>query len=207
MCIVAFIDNITDLFDDYSKRLVRRGITLITPVEGMSKEDIVHWIVSNNVRCLMVDYKLKPNFDFVGTDLVAYINSILPDLPCMILTAYPQESLNEKLVIKNMIEDRSVLDSNDFDSFADKLKQAVEVFERRLSRHEEEYRNLLQKNASRQLTIEEEERRLELYKLLKAYNFVDELPTELLRSEVAKKVDSIIDKLNKLLNNNPAEGE
>lgn len=125
MYIIGFADKSYELFEDYAKRFSRRDITLLSPQEGMSKEDILNWILSNNIRCLMVDYKLRPNFKFVGTDLVAYINSVLPDLPCMILTAYPQESLNENLVIKNMIEDRSVLDASNFEDFTNKLKQVM----------------------------------------------------------------------------------
>ena len=207
MDIVGFVDNSNDLFDDYAKRLWRRDITLLVPSEGMSKENILDWLLSSRVQCLMVDYKLKPNYAFVGTELVAYINSVLPDLPCMILTAYPQESLNENLVIKNMIEDRSVLDSSNFEDFTDKLKQAVRVFDKRLCRHEEEYRNFLPSENKYELTANDEERKLELYRILKAYKIVDELPSELLRSNVGKRVDSVLDKLTKLLDENSAEGE
>lgn len=205
--IVGFVDNSNDLFDDYTKRFSRRDIILLSPQEGMSKEDILNWILSSNIRCLMVDYKLRPNFDFVGTDLVAYINSALPDLPCMILTAYPQESLNENLVIENMIEDRSVLDSRNFEDFTDKLKQAVHVFNKRLLRHEEEYRAILTENTKNTLVVHDEERKIELYKILKAYELIDELPAELLRSEVGKRVDTVIDKLTELLDDNYHEGE
>ena len=207
MYIAGFVDNSDDLFDDYAKRLSRRDITLLAPNEGMSKEEILEWILINRIQCLMVDYKLRPNYEFVGTALVAYINSALPDLPCMILTAYPQESLNENLVIENMIEDRSVLDSRNFEDFTDKIKQAVHVFNKRLSRHEEEYNSILSSNDKHDLTANEEERKLELYKILRAYELVDDIPAELLRSEVGRKVDSVLDKLTQLLAENSPESE
>lgn len=199
MYTVGFVDNSFDLLPDYQTRLKRHEINLLSPEEKKSKEEILQWILENNIRCLMVDHKLRPNFDYVGTDLVAYINSELPDLPCMILTAYTQESLNENLVIKNMIEDRDLLSSNNIVAFVDELKQAVDVFCKRLERHEEEYRSLLEKKRRGTITAQEEERIIYLYKLLKAYGEIDELPAELLRPEIEGKVDALIGKLNDLL--------
>lgn len=199
MYAVGFVDNSFDLLPDYRTRLRRHGVELLFPNSGKSKEEIVQWVLSNDIRCLMVDHKLRPNFDFVGTDLVAYINSALPDLPCMILTAYTQESLNENLVIKNMIESRDSLDATNLISFVDKLKQAVDVFSKRLKLHEDEYRQLLEMKQKRMIVAQQEERLGYLYRLLRSYGEIDELPTELLRPEMEGKVDSLIGKLNNLL--------
>ena len=200
MCIIGFVDNSFDLFPDYKKRLSRHGIDLIFPEVGKSKEEIVDWILQNDVRCLMVDHNLRPSFDYVGTDLVAYINSALPDLPCMILTAYKQESSNENLVIKNMIEGREVLDASDITDFCDILKQAVNVFSKRLDLREAEYRDLLEAKKNNAITAQQEERLSYLYGLLRAYGEVDELPVELLNPKVEEKMDSLIGELNQLLN-------
>lgn len=199
MYTVGFVDNSFDLLPDYKTRLGRHGVNLIFPDSGKGKEEIVQWVLQNNVRCLMVDHKLRPNFDFVGTDLVAYINSALPDLPCMILTAYPQESLNEKLVIKNMIESRDSLDATNLVSFCDELKQAVDVFSKRLELHENEYRGLVSERKAGTISAQQEERLAYLYNLLRAYGEIDELPAEFLRPTVEKKVDSLIGKINQLL--------
>lgn len=200
MCIIGFVDNSFDLFPDYKKRLSRHGIDLIFPEVGKSKEEIVDWILQNDVRCLMVDHNLRPSFDYVGTDLVAYINSALPDLPCMILTAYKQESSNENLVIKNMIEGREVLDASDITDFCEKLKQAANVFSKRLDLREAEYRNLLEAKKNNTITAQQEERLSYLYGLLRAYGEVDELPVELLNPKVEAKMDSLIVELSQLLN-------
>lgn len=200
MCVIGFVDNSFELFLDYKKRLGRHGIDLLFPEAGKSKEEIVNWILQNDVRCLMVDHNLRPSFDYVGTDLVAYINSALPDLPCMILTAYIQESSNENLVIKNMIEGREVLDASDISDFCDKLKQAVNVFSKRLDLREAEYRDLLEVKKNNAITAQQEERLSYLYGLLRAYGEVDELPVELLNPKVEEKMDSLIGELNQLLN-------
>lgn len=209
MYVIGFVDNSFDLLPDYKKRLSRHEIDLLFPDAGKSKTEIVDWILQNDVRCLMVDHKLRPNFDYVGTDLVAYINSLLPDLPCMILTAYQQESLNEKLVIKNMIESRDVLDASDLFEFCEKLKQAVDVFSKRLKLHESEYRSLLEARRGNKISAQQEERFTYLYRILRAYGEVDELPVELLQSAIEEKMDSLISEINELLTalNTKKDGE
>lgn len=199
MYIVGFVDNSFDLLPDYQTRLSRHGINLLFPNAGKSKPEIVDWVLQNDVRCLMVDHKLRPNFDYVGTDLVAYINSALPDLPCMILTAYQQESLNENLVIKNMIESRDVLDASDLSDFCEELKQAVDVFSKRLDMHETEYRSLLEAKKKDTISAQQEERFTYLYRILRAYGEVDELPVELLHPNIEGKMDSLIGELGELL--------
>ena len=172
---------------------------MLFPEAGKSKLEIEHWILQNDVRCLMVDHKLRPHFDFVGTDLVAYINSALPDLPCMILTAYQQESLNENLVIKNMIESRDILDVPDLTEFCEELKQAANVFSKRLELHESEFRSLLEAKKENSISAQQEERFAYLYRLLRAYGEVDELPVELLHPNIEEKMDSLIGELSQLL--------
>lgn len=196
---VGFVDNSYDLLPDYETRLSRRGIELLFPDSGKSKAEIVDWILQNDLRCLMVDHKLRPNYDYVGTDLVAYINTVLPDLPCMILTAYQQESINENLVIKNMIESRDILDSPELDGFCEKLKQAVAVFSKRLEKHLAEYRRLLDEKGKSTISAQQEEHLAYLYRVLRAYGEVDELPVEVLRPSVERKMDSLISELNELL--------
>lgn len=200
MYTVGFIDNSFDLLLDYQKRLQRHAVALIYPRDDInSKEKIVQWILEENISCLMVDYRLIPDYEFSGTDLVAYINGILPDLPCIVLTAYPQESLNENLVIGNIIEDRSALDATDLTAFVAKLKQAVEVFTKRLELREEEYRNLLERKNAGTISAQQEERFVYLYQLLRAYGEIDELPIALLHHNVADRVDSLIGKIDELI--------
>jgi len=206
MYVIGFVDNIFDLLPDYQTRLERYGIKLLFPEAGKSKHEIVQWILSNNIRCLLVDYKLRSDFDFVGTDLVAYINSELPDLPCMILTAYTPESLNEKLVIKNMIESRETFEKS-LDSFVEELKQAVDVFSMRLELRETEYRVLLAAKQNGRITAQQEERLGYIYRLLRSYGEVDDIPIELLKPEMESKIDLLINKLDDFLENMSSKKE
>jgi hypothetical protein len=201
MYTVGFVDNSFDLFCDYKKRLGRDpfNVQLLFPDAALSKEAILQWVLQNDISCLLVDYKLTPDFDYSGTDLVAYINGILPDLPCMILTAHTADSINEKLVIDNMIESRSSLDATDISGFVSKLKQAVDVFNNRLSLRQEEFTELLSKKKSGTITAVQDERLSYLYRVLRDYGMVDDIPVELLQSTVENKVDSLIGKITNLL--------
>ena len=160
----------------------------------------MRWIQENNICCLLVDYKLDSEYSFSGTDLVAYINSVLPDLPCIILTAFRGQSIGEHLVIKPMIRDRDIFtDSKEFSAFADELQHAAQVYTKRLELHEAEYAQLLAKKANGQLSVKEEERFLTLYRLLRDYGIVDVLPEQLLRPEIEQKMDAMLDQLRTLV--------
>lgn len=200
MYVVGFVDNSFQLVSDYQKLLKQQSIILLCPEAGKSKEEIVQWVLDHNIRFLMVDYRLPPDFNFYGTDLVAYINCVLPDLPCMIMTAFQEDSIHENLVIKNMIEDRDVLANGDLKEFTDKLKQAVDVFNNRLMLRKQEYLELLKLKNSKDINAQQEERFISLYKLLQAYGEIDEIPVAFLRAEFEEKVDSLIKKLNSLIN-------
>jgi hypothetical protein len=198
---VGFVDDSFDLFQDYKKRMERQDIDLIAASRKMSKEEIYSWVLQNGIKCLLVDYKLKPNFDFAGTELVAYINSILPDLPCMILTIHPDDSIKENMVIMNNVVNRQLLDASDTSELANVLKQAVDVYNNRLALRLNEFESLYSKKSARTITADEEERLLSLFKLLKAYGEMDEIPETMLRTEVSDKIDSLLDKLDTYIDN------
>ena len=133
---VGFIDDDQTTIDDYKIRLKRKGIDLYSAKNCSTKQNVVDWILENEIKCMLVDYKLTGAYDFNGTQLVAFINSELPDMPCVILSNYCESGKEENLVIENLFIDRDVLaadfDSNEFEQFINTLKQAVEVFDNRL---------------------------------------------------------------------------
>lgn len=161
--------------------------------------EILEWLLSNGIKCFIIDYKLNNKFKFLGTELITYINLKVPDLPCLILTNYPEESINENLVIINLIEDRNVLAADDIEEFVRKIKQAVDVFETRLHRYHIDYEILLKAKKNGSISAIEEEQFIDLYKLLRAYGEVDDLPIQLLSSEVNQKIDEILGRVNVLV--------
>lgn len=200
---VGFIDDDKSLIDDYKIRLGRKDIELLFVEECPKKENIIEWILNNGVKCMLVDYKLADAYDFNGAELVAFINSELPDLPCIILTNYCEEGIGQNLVIKNLFIEREHLDadidSSEFENLVNIFKQAVEVFDNRLKRHQSEFEDLKVKKDNNDITINEEERLIELFKILRAYDEVDDMPAELLTTNASKKMFDILQSLDKLM--------
>ena len=196
---IGFIDDDRDSYEDYRVRLARKDIELIYP-DGISEmPEMIEWLLSNGIKCFIIDYKLNNKFKFLGTELIAYINAKIPDLPCLILTNYPEESIRENLVIINLIEDRNVLAADDIEEFVRKIKQAVDVFENRLHKYHIDYEELLKAKKNGSISAIEEEQFIDLYKLLRAYGEVDDLPIQLLSSEVNQKIDEILGRVNILV--------
>ena len=131
------------------------------------------------------------------------MNSEVPDLPCIVLTNYCEEGIGENLVVENMFIDRDVFDAEmgkpKFEDFIKKLEQSVAVFENRLVKRNEEFQILKEKKDSEEISSMEEERFIHLYKILRAYNEVDDIPSELLTSSASKKMSDILLALDKLI--------
>ncbi len=200
---VGFIDDDKSLINDYKIRLRRKDIELLFVEEMQSMENVMKWILDNGIKCMLVDYKLTEAYDFNGTELVAYINSELPDLPCIILTNYCDDGIGENLVIKNLFIERESLDADidspGFENLVNTFKQAVDVFDNRLKRHQSEFERLKSKKDKNDINSSEEERLIELFKILRAYNEVDDLPTELLTTNASKKMSDILESLDRLI--------
>ena len=196
---IGFIDDDRDSYEDYQVRLARKKIELLYPDGITEMPEILEWLLSNGIKCFIIDYKLNNKFKFLGTELITYINLKVPDLPCLILTNYPEESINENLVIINLIEDRNVLAADDIEEFVKKIKQAVDVFETRLHRYHIDYEILLKAKKNGSISAIEEEQFIDLYKLLRAYGEIDDLPIQLLSSEVNQKIDEILGRVNVLV--------
>ncbi len=198
---VGYIDDEKDLISDYIKRLKRRDIELIVaPVGDMSA--VKKWIVDTNIECMLIDYQLKAEYDFVGTELFSYLYDELPGLPCIILTSYTDSSVSENMVVKNCIVDRSVMDKSgtEFDEFCDILKQSTEVFKTNKKKYISKYTELYKKKEEGSISPEEEEELLTVFKILKAYGEVDDISAKLLTTKVDAALDAVLGKLDELLN-------
>lgn len=198
---IGFIDDDKLLVRDYKKRLARKGIELVFVEHSRTRADVLRWILDNKVKCMLVDYKLIPYYDFNGTQLVAYINGELPDLPCIILTNYCDQGISENLVIQSLFLERERMDADgaEFEEMITIIKQAVEVFNNRLKQNLLEFTELKQKKDNETITTEEEERFIQLFKLLRAYEEVDDIPAELLATNTSKTLTDILNQLDQLL--------
>jgi DNA-binding NtrC family response regulator len=196
---IGFIDDDHSLIRDYEKRLNRHHIELMVAPDG-TMDIIKEWIVVNEIKCVLIDYQLGMKYDFNGTELVTYLNDQLKGLPCMILTSYPDDSVSENRVVKNCIFDRSIMDSNvEFENFCSTLIQATKVFDENIKRYQEEYQQLMDKKEKSGLDLQEEEDFVALYRILRSYGEVDDIPAEMLKSQLNSQLDSILQKLDDML--------
>lgn len=198
---IGYIDDDIDLIETYRELFKAENIEIITPDYLLDKQGIISWIINNNLKVILVDYKLSGKFNFNGTELIAYINSCMPNIQCILLTAYKEESIDEKLVINNLIVERSSYENSDaFVQFANLVKEAEEIFDKRLNLDLLEYEQLLIKKDNEIITSDEEVRLVNLSDLLRKYGELDaEVPAILKKTEIEKKVDNLLDLLDKII--------
>ena len=197
---IGIIDDTEELLEDYIIRLKRENIELLVAPEG-DMETIKTWIVRNEIKCLLIDYQLSSKYDYNGTQLAIYLADELQGLPYLILTSYPEDSVEEKLVVKNAIYDRSIMDKsgNEFDDFCDQLKQMTEVYDNNLRKYKQKYEYLMKRKHQQNLSVKEEEELMNVFRILKSYEEVDESPAEMLKSSLSDRVDIILGELDDLL--------
>lgn len=195
----GFVDDEDLNYADYATRLKRHNIELLFYAGESSTSSIVDWLISEEILCLFVDYDLQKKFTQNGTDLVFSINQLLPDFPCIMLTNYPEQSRNEKIVSKRLIWDREKLNALDLSEVIDTINNEVEVYLKRKASLSEEYEKLVSKRNNDQFTAADEERLMQLHSLFSKYGETDDIPSPLLSSETNKKLDSLIDRLTQLI--------
>ena len=196
---VGFIDDENTNYADYAKRLKRRDIDLLFYEGNSTSEDIVSWIIYEKLECILIDYDLRRKFTKNGTDLVFEINQVLPDFPCIMLTNYPEQSKGEKLVPHRLIWDREKMNAPDLSDVVDSISNEVSVYLKRKENLYEQYGRLVEKRKTSALTATEEERFLQLHALFSRYGETDDIPAQLLSSDTNRKLDSLIERMSRLL--------
>lgn len=196
---IGFIDDETANYEDYAKRLSRRDIDLLFYRGDSNAEDIVSWLIAENLECLLIDYDLRKKFTKNGTDLVYEINQYLPEFPCIMLTNYPEQSKDEKLVPRRLIWDREEMNKPDLTEVVDSISNEVSVYLKRKEALFEQYGALIEKRKSSMLTAVEEERFLQLHTLFSRYGETDDFPAQLLSPDINRKLDSLIERMSQLL--------
>lgn len=205
------------LDDDYSEiqRNMRRSfkkknielITLEDITNITSIEIVINFILSEQLLCLLVDYDLM-NFPTknLGTKIIKELNEILPSFPCILFTNYVDNGISEKLVPSIYIRDKNIIlkeiDSEEFIEFINFIENSAECFKQRLTLSLEEYRILYQKYSKNEITADEEFKFHSLYRVLRAYNYVDDIPDILLYKDTKRNIQdmlSILDKIEKNL--------
>lgn len=142
---------------------------------------------------------MRKKFTKNGTDLVFEINQYLPEFPCIMLTNYPEQSKDEKLVPRRLIWDREEMNKPDLTEVVDSINNEVSVYLKRKEALFEQYGALIEKRKSSMLTAVEEERFLQLHTLFSRYGETDDFPAQLLSPDINRKLDSLIERMSQLL--------
>lgn len=199
---VGFVDDLENMIEKYSKKLSRDNISLIYAKDCLTFNDVFEWILDNTIEYLLIDYNLSQKYNFSGSQLIHYINNMIPDLPCIIFSSV--NNINDDLVQRNLIKDKNIfekrMDDIEYRKFIDEIKNGVEVFKKRKEASLEEYNSLLiKKNKGGFTNSSEEEKFIYLYKILMSYGMVDKISPEIIKSNIETKIDDLISKLDKYI--------
>lgn len=188
---IALIDDSKIQYDKYKTRLELKGINLIFMEYIQEYDKIIQWLLDNEIKFVLIDYKLDDKYEFEGSNLMHYIDNAIPDLQCALFTSnIPDDDLvmNCQMIDKNVFNTRG----EKFDKFIDRVKQAVTVFENRQKISLKEYNELLEKKKKTELNVSEIERMEELYKRLYSYGLVEYMPKEFFETNIEEKIDELI---------------
>lgn len=91
------------------------------------------------------------------------------------------------------------VDGPEYLEFIKTIVNLITVFHKRLSLNVEEYQTLIcKRNNSESLTPIEEQRLIQLYKVLFKYDLIDEINPMLLTPSLGEKLDKVLDSIKKL---------
>ena len=187
---IGYLDDEYDILKSATRSLKKYDIEIVAlnNIKDVTNISVlVDSIICESIECLLVDYDLL-NLDskVYGTHVIKDINEILPDFTCFLLTNYTDQGINENIVQKIFVQDKTILaeddNSKEFLGFVEKIKNSVDCFEKRLHVTKTEYENLLGKKKKKKITTSEEERFLFLYKILSSYEYVDKMPDVLVKN-------------------------
>lgn len=200
---IGYLDDEYDILKSAARSLKKYDIEIVALEDIADVTDIsllVDSILFNSLECLLVDYDLMNLESKVyGTQIIKDVNELLPDFTCFLLTNFTEQGINEKIVQKVFVQDKSIFaeddDSQEFVNFVNKIKNSIECFKKRLEVTKVEYENLFAKKREKQMTASEEERFIYLYKVLSAYDLVDKMPETLIRNSTQDTLEDMLEAL------------
>lgn len=200
---IGYLDDEYDILKSATRSLRKYDIEVVALKDIADVTDIsllVDSIISNSLECLLVDYDLmKLESKVYGTQIIKDVNELLPDFTCFLLTNFTEQGINEKIVQKVFVQDKSIFaeedDSQEFINFINKIRNSIECFIKRLEVTKTEYVKLLAKKREKQITASEEERFIYLYKVLSAYDLVDKMPDILVRNSTQDTLEDMLETL------------
>lgn len=150
---IGYLDDEYDILKSATRSLKKYNIEIVALKDIADVTDItllIDYIISNSLECLLVDYDLmKLESRVYGTQIIKDVNEFLPDFTCFLLTNFTEQGINEKIVQKVFVQDKSIFaeedDSQEFIDFINKIKNSIECFKKRLEVTKAEYTKLFDK--------------------------------------------------------------
>ena len=203
---IGYLDDENREYDNYKVDFEFHNIDLIKITDIKTKFHLREYILEEKLDAIIIDYDLsKFHLEELvdGNSLVRYLNVEIPDFPSIILTSFADDSRNDNTVINALILDRDIMtkdvDGPEFEGFIRTITNLIDVFQKRLSLNLEEYQSLISKRKNeKNLTPIEEQRLVSLYKVLFAYELIDEINPLLLTASLGEKLDKVLDSIRKL---------
>ena len=201
---IGIIEDLDDSFNDYKEIFEDDEIELVRVNEFSNINELHNFIIDNSIEAMIIDYKLKPKFNVLGTEIITELNKIMPDFTCFILTVYPDESIDEELVSRNSIYDKkkvTIPDKEEYESFISDIKHAANVYAKRKEILIEEYRKMIEMNKQNKLiNAKTKDDIKETHKLLANYGIIEDIPLEMLENGAQEKMDVLIKKIDEFMN-------
>lgn len=195
---VGFIDDKDSNVVRYTRRLRKNDIELVYLNKSLNSKEILNWVINEKVECLLIDYQLSPKYEFRGSSLINFLNKRIFDFPCMLLTSYAEDALEESLVPKSYIFQKKDMQEG-IGEIAEIIKQAVEVFRSRMLREESEYRKKFERYQNKGLEDNELEDLKSQYNILRGYHIIENYDWEFVTKEKENELDNVIQKLDDLI--------
>lgn len=203
---IGYFDDENREYDNYKIDLKYHNIDLVKVTDIKTKSQLRDYILSEKLDAIIIDYDLsKFHHDEIidGNTLVRYLNVEIPDFPSIILTSFAEDSKREKTVFNALILDRDIMtkdvDGSEYTMFINTITNLIQVFKKRLDLNLKEYQVLITKRKNQSnLTPIEEQRLINLYKILYSYDLIDEVNPMLLTPSLGEKLDRVLDSIKKL---------
>lgn len=166
-------------------------------------EEIVDFIISNEIDAVAIDYLLTENDSQVtynGNKIFEALRKAVPDFPCFIYTN--NISAVEEVIIDQFRIINKDLEDEDRESLIHKVKNEIRNYKANLAENENRLLALIQKEKEEGVTISEQQEMNELNEYLIYTPSKDFIPKDWKRPDglqtlhaLLEKTDSLIDKL------------
>lgn len=212
---ILFIDEEKSTLEDFEEFVEefpsKVELVPFTSFPYATLDEMIEYIIMMAPDALVVDFRLnemkndiKYNVPYNGVDLVQEFQSIRNDFPCFVLTALDDEAINQSedvniVYIKNILYNKE--EGNAKAKFLDRVLGQIEHYKSRIENAKIELAKLVSIRQSGQADIDIEKKIIELDDFLeKSIDAQNSIPSEFKTLSNSSRLDSILNKVDELLN-------